>query len=489
MSVDYSHVPRCMSTQHPDNVHPPFFAQNPILEGEDEVVEAYYVYSNLGCDEQMWDCEGKEVDSFVIKKLLSRYGDYFREKQIGRDKFLTLRVPNPEIERTEGKILLETLESIPRSFDLANVFYRNDSPPIFEVILPMTSSFESIDNIYQYYRDFVVGKKDKRLGGRDCTVADWVGDIRPEKINVIPLFEDMKSILNSDKILLRYMEGKKLDYQRVFFARSDPAMNYGLIGAVLLNKIGLYKSRFVSEETSVPILPIVGAGSAPFRGNLRPDTIQRTLAEYPGTWTFTVQSAFKYDYPAEDVRRAISELDSANFEPAPHVPEEDCIEIIERYSAEYNKNLKELAAVINRVAPYVPHRRKRKLHIGLFGYSRSSGEIELPRAITFTAAMYSIGVPPEILGLSALKESDLDFIYEVYVNFESDILDSLRFLNPESPYIPDDVMKFIKEHFDFETDAEHRNITKKIISDVKENRCFEIQNDILAAAGLRKFIG
>ncbi|MHA1473019.1 MAG: phosphoenolpyruvate carboxylase, partial [Promethearchaeota archaeon] len=29
-------IPRCMSTQHPDNVHLPFFAESPDLGGEDE---------------------------------------------------------------------------------------------------------------------------------------------------------------------------------------------------------------------------------------------------------------------------------------------------------------------------------------------------------------------------------------------------------------------------------------------------------------------
>ncbi|MBC7096909.1 MAG: phosphoenolpyruvate carboxylase, partial [Methanobacteriales archaeon] len=48
-------IPRCMSTQHPDNVNPPFFASSPLLSGEDEIKEAYYVFSHLGCDEQMWD--------------------------------------------------------------------------------------------------------------------------------------------------------------------------------------------------------------------------------------------------------------------------------------------------------------------------------------------------------------------------------------------------------------------------------------------------
>lgn len=89
-------IPRTMSTQHPDNVHTPFFTENIELTGEDEVKEAYYVYSHLGCTEQMWDCERKEVDNYVVKKLLSQYGDYFSDHHLGRDLFLTLRVPNPE---------------------------------------------------------------------------------------------------------------------------------------------------------------------------------------------------------------------------------------------------------------------------------------------------------------------------------------------------------------------------------------------------------
>ncbi|MFZ6018257.1 MAG: phosphoenolpyruvate carboxylase, partial [Chloroflexota bacterium] len=136
------HIPRCMSTQHPDNVQVPFFSDNAELQGEDEVQEAYYVFSHLGCDEQMWDYEGKEVDNFVIKKLLTTYESYFRHNQIGRDVFITPRIPNPAVERSEAKILLETLGSIPRSYDAAEIFQAGHPAPIFEVILPMTVSAE-----------------------------------------------------------------------------------------------------------------------------------------------------------------------------------------------------------------------------------------------------------------------------------------------------------------------------------------------------------
>ncbi|MHA1675701.1 MAG: phosphoenolpyruvate carboxylase, partial [Candidatus Njordarchaeales archaeon] len=193
-------IPKCMSTQHPDNVNPPFFASNTELGGEDEICEAYYVFSHLGCDEQMWDCEGKEVDTFVVRKLFTKYESFFREKILGKDVFLTLRVPNPSIEKAEAKVLLETLESIPRSFDAAKLFYGADIPPIFEVILPMVTSAEDLDRIYRYYHDFVVGIQNKPIRPNDITIAEWIGEFKPESINVIPLFEDMERMLNAHKI-------------------------------------------------------------------------------------------------------------------------------------------------------------------------------------------------------------------------------------------------------------------------------------------------
>ena len=202
-------IPRCMSTQHPDNVNTPFFAVNTELGGDDEVQEAYYVFSHLACDEQMWDCEGKEVDNYVVKKLLTKYEPFFRNKRLGKDVFITLRVPNPDIEKAEAKILLETLESIPRSFDVAKLFYQDDIPPIFEVILPMTASSKHLERIYRYYCDFVVGKQNKQCREGDITIAKWIGEFKPEKINIIPLFEDIEHMLNAHNITREYLNNKK----------------------------------------------------------------------------------------------------------------------------------------------------------------------------------------------------------------------------------------------------------------------------------------
>ena len=68
----------------------------------------------------------------------------------------------------------------------------------------------------------------------------------------------------------------------------------------------------------------------------------------------------------------------------------------------------------------------------LFGYGRSLdgvGGVTLPRAIGFTASLYSIGVPPELLGLAALTDVDLAFVREVYPSLDEDISAALRFTN------------------------------------------------------------
>jgi Uncharacterized protein conserved in archaea len=85
-----------MSTQHPDNAKVPEWAKSEVIEGEDEVKEAFLAYSMYGVHEVMWDAEGKDVDTHVVRKLLSNYPDYFREHILGKDVFLTYRLPNPK---------------------------------------------------------------------------------------------------------------------------------------------------------------------------------------------------------------------------------------------------------------------------------------------------------------------------------------------------------------------------------------------------------
>jgi phosphoenolpyruvate carboxylase len=479
-----------MSTQHPDNVHLPFFAETPDLGGEDEVQEAFYAYSHLGCDEQMWDAEGKEVDGFVVKKLLTKYPDFFTNARLGKDIFLTIRVPNPEEEKTEAKVLVETLESIPRSFDAAKLYFNDDIAPIFEVILPMTTSEQGLDRIYNYYRKFVVGKQNYPTMEGDILISDWIGEFKPDNINVIPLVEDKHHMLFSHLLLKAYLSDKDFEYQRVFFARSDPALNYGLLSAVIVNKIAHQRIHQLSEEISMDLYPIIGVGSAPFRGNLRPDTVERVIKEYPSVQTFTLQSAFKYDYSPKVVSKAVDQLYDTPRSRPHYMEEERCIEIVERYAEEYQNQVLELAPLINKIAKFVPKRRKRKLHIGLFGYCRTVGEHCLPRAIGFTASLCSMGLPPALLGLNALTQKDYDFILTQYINFEEDLRDALRFYNPDQPFVPKSITSKLKElGIDCELDEEHKTITDYIIDSLKHNKTEDLSVQVLMAANQRKYLG
>src|SRR2546430_10738112 len=175
-----------MSTQHPDNVAMPFFAQSAPLTAEDEVREAYYAFSNLGCDEQMWDFEGKEVDGHVVGKLLSTYESFFAEHPIGESVHLTPRIPNPALEPMQAKIVLEVLQSLPRHADIARVFYQRERPPIVELIHPMTTSARELDRVREYYERFVAGMEQVTLGADEQPLGAWFGRFSPPTVRMIP---------------------------------------------------------------------------------------------------------------------------------------------------------------------------------------------------------------------------------------------------------------------------------------------------------------
>ena len=56
-----------MSTQHPDNACETFWSGKSFITTTDEIEEAYMAFRDLGCDEYMWDWEGKFVDEAVIE--------------------------------------------------------------------------------------------------------------------------------------------------------------------------------------------------------------------------------------------------------------------------------------------------------------------------------------------------------------------------------------------------------------------------------------
>jgi phosphoenolpyruvate carboxylase len=88
-------IPATMATQHPDNANAPYWdLSEPFINVHKETNEAYVCLHDLGASEYMWDWEGKHADASVIDRLFLNYYDYFKDRQLGKDKFLTFRVPN-----------------------------------------------------------------------------------------------------------------------------------------------------------------------------------------------------------------------------------------------------------------------------------------------------------------------------------------------------------------------------------------------------------
>ena len=206
-----------------------------------------------------------------------------------------------------------------------------------------------------------------------------------------------------------------------------------------------------------------------------------------------MQSAFKYDYNIHDVTKAVEFLNESKPSEPTAVDEKRCIEIIEKLMHEYRKQVKVLGDFINNISSYVPSRRKRKLHIGLYGYSRSIGDLKLPRAITFCAALYSYGLPPEIIGLNALNDKDIDYVKDIYPNFDSDLRDSLQYLNEYNLHIfPNEIaekISKIKSMVEFEVNEKHKKVTSIILEDLKRKDYRLLAENITRAGFIRGFLG
>ncbi len=499
-------IPATMATQHPDNACPTFFSNKRFIAANDEVEECYSCFSELGVQEFMWDWEGKFVDEAVIDRLYNKYHDYFQKNAIGKDLFLTFRVPN---------VWIESNHKLPRSLmgllsaEEAAKTYKFYGPPLFEIILPMTTKADQLIYLQKSFKRIATASKD-------------FFDVKSKLdfINVIPLFEEFSVMENCQEILHGYVNfledeyGHKPPYLRIFTARSDPAVNAGFLPAKMANRLAVHLYHEFEEQTGIKVFPWVGGGSLPFRGGINPENIDAVIDEYRGVSTVTVQSAFRYDYSLIQVKKAIKKLNEEI--PKNHKKyiklskqEVEAVKIFNKAAAGlYRPIIENSADIINKVADKLPSHRERVQHVGLFGYSRGLGKVQLPRAIKFTGALYSIGVPPELIGsgraLKFAKEKGiLDLVQKLCPYLKEDFLhaghyfnrENLDFMCKENPVwekVKEDI-DLIEKILEIKIGPEkthqiiHRNFTSNIYHKMKLGE--EFDEDILKAAEIRKSLG
>lgn len=389
------------------------------------------MWKDLSADEVMWDWEGKLVDEAVIERLLGEHLPFFKKHVLGKDIFLTFRVPNLSVE--PGYRLGRAFMVMLSAGETAR--HAGLPAPLFETILPMTEHASELIELHKGYRRFTAAA--------DATFGK---QRKGRRLEVIPLFERVQTIFDSAKILRAYanlhakLYTQKPPYIRPFVARSDPALNSGIVATTLSIKRALSEFARFTEETGIETHPIIAPGSLPFRGHLTPERVRQFADEFKGVRTVVIQSAFRYDYPKPSVQRGIRELKAKLGQNATGMsPKESktCARIIAQFEQNYRSALREAAAPIIDIAPQVPKRRERMQHIGLFGYSRGVGSLRLPRAIGFTAAAYSLGIPPELFGIGraiawAKREGYMSFIEERYENLGDALCEAGRFFRKET---------------------------------------------------------
>jgi phosphoenolpyruvate carboxylase len=524
-------IPATMATQHPDNASSPYwlsdasesfeqfadklsshgtrvpfrFVGGHFITANKEIEEAYLNFFELGCEEYLWDWEGKTADANVVERLYEKYGEEFRNRPLGRDFTLSFRIPN--IWKEAEYRLAHAFVSILSSNDFAhdNGFYE---PPIAETYLPMTTEANQLAYVREKYEHIARSFQELKRTG-------------PESIDVIPLVEEVGLMANADKIVGDYVRicreknRKVSSYSdsdfRVWFARSDPAMNSGMVPSVVAVKAGMSRLAALSERTGVEFHPMIGVGCLPFRGGLSPDSVELFAKEYAGMRTVTIQSGFKYDYPKEKVIKAVAWLNADMNRKAVQYGDGVCGDaekIIDLFTAPYKKTIESIGGDISAIAGHVPDRRERKLHIGIWGYARSVGRHKLPRAIKFTGALYSIGIPPELIGTGrgieeARKSGLLETLEEIYVNIRTDLAQAGNYLNRENlerlaaakpgyRQIEEDV-RLVEEYIGQKLGPEsaeqmiHRNITSNILLLFQKGG--EISEDVVRAGEIRRSLG
>src|SRR3990167_275606 len=177
-------IPTTIASQHPDHAGVPYWGKKEFISTRKELQECFLTFSELGISEYKWDWEGKFVDESVVDRLLHEHFEYFQKHPLGREKFLTFRLPNPKVE-TEFR-LGRAFMGILGAAGLAKEIGLH-SQPLFEVILPMTESAEEMIAIQEAF---------KEIASLKHALYDF-GQESLKHIEIIPLFEQVSTIISS----------------------------------------------------------------------------------------------------------------------------------------------------------------------------------------------------------------------------------------------------------------------------------------------------
>lgn len=461
-----------MATQHPDSASRYVPVQEEVEEAVDCLTPAP---AGLGCGEYMVDYEGKMTPYHQTAQIVSRLAS--EGVAPGEDVFVTPRIPSAA-EETVFRQLMTILSVIEANFNAGG-------PAVREVVHPMTKTSGELVDTRERIDEAVRLAKDgggEGLSGRE--------------IGLIPLLEGVPALLDGGDIVEGYVEGCRerlgfdVDRVRVMLGRSDPALQYGMAPAVIANKLAI---AGLAEVEGAEACPIYGGGYLPFRGHVSEDNVENLATEFAGIRTVTVQGGIRYDRGREATQELTAKLRKLlpDREPLSYSAEEQrLLKDAAGYFAEaYLPFLYASARSVGRISDLIPSQRDRLTRTGEMGYSRdvpmvtnladlvSDPDLEerlrglqreklppLPRAIGFTASLYTIGFPPEFIGtgrgLDAMDDETRENLLENYGSLRDDLAAAAPYLNLENAeeFLPKEAMELARrdvelatEYFDLET--------------------------------------
>jgi phosphoenolpyruvate carboxylase len=465
-------IPKIMMTQHPDSASKYVSIQE---EPEEAVETLTPPPRGYGIDEVMIDFEGKLTPYHQTVQVVN--GLFKIGLVPGRDVFVTPRVASATRETTFKQLmaLLSIVET--------NYFAQEHSsiPAVTEIILPMV---ENAEEILQARRriEHVIKLAHDEFGVENNKNA----------ITVIPILEEIPQLIGVKGLLEEYVnlcrkEGFDVSRLRYMLARSDPALSYGLVSAVLACKVAISRGYELASAYDIRVAPILGAGSLPFRGHIVPSNIGNILTEYSGIRTITIQSGLRYDHPKEDVIKMIRFLDERlqATRPLAYTEEEYdlLINLIGIFTRTYIESFSHIIGPVCKISDLMPKQRDRLARKSEVGYARDivrpeklagfvkdrgvreellkielNHTIELPRAISYTAALYTIGYPPEFLGVGRglrevvrrYGEPGLKDLLRYYPGLVSDLKFAGKYLHFKNArkFFPDKCISLLRKDLD-----------------------------------------
>ncbi len=462
-------------TQHPDAAS----QYTSIQEEPKEAIDALLPGpKGLGIEEVMIDFEGKltpyQQTAQIVLGLMSEGAD------VGGKVKVTPRIPSGREEGVFRQLmaLMSIIESNYKALKTAKRL------AIKEIVLPMTLDAKELLILQQRIIDVI------ELAHKEFGMSPY-----PMQIRSIPLVESLPAILTLKPMLIDYKKGLKkmgfeLESMRVMLGRSDLALAYGLGAAVISNVIALADMGSLAEE-GLEVAPILGGGTLPFRGHLTLENLENTLAQYPGVHTFTVQSAMRYDHGRKKTVKLTKLLKEKAGKTSPVTLTSDerqallnCLGI---FAKNYLQTIQPVLRTIIKISDLIPKQRDRLARKSEVGYARQLpqtkvladfvddkeiakslnkiklAKYEMPRAISFTASLYTVGLPPELIGTGqALNEINehygkkgIDLFNKHYPGLKADIQEALNYtqLSIASSFFPSSFMEKIKQDIEILKDT------------------------------------